>query len=148
MGESTLLRHFEKADHIPAGFDGAIHMSEEVRNPAVVIPRILVQTIAINGLMAFIFLLVILFCIGNIDDALSPAYIFPIIGVFKQATRSVGATTAMQACISLIGMVSNVGVVASVSRLTWAFARDMGLPFSSYFAHVSPQSLILPPSQI
>lgn len=112
-------------------------MSEEVRNPAVVIPRILVQTIAINGLMAFIFLLVILFCIGNINEALSPTYIFPIIGIFKQATRSVGATTAMQACISLIGLISNVGVVASVSRLTWAFARDMGLPFSAYFAHVS-----------
>jgi amino acid transporter len=111
-------------------------MSEEVRNPAVVIPRILIQTIAIDGLMAFIFLLVVLFCIGNIEEALNPTYLFPIIGIFKQATRSVGATTAMQTAISSIGMISNVGVVASVSRLTWAFARDGGLPFSSYFAHV------------
>ncbi|KAJ6108284.1 hypothetical protein N7523_009607 [Penicillium sp. IBT 18751x] len=118
------------------GFDGAIHMSEEVRNPAVVIPRILIQTIAIDGLMALIFIIVILFCIGNIQEALEPAYLFPIIGIFKQATRSVGATTAMQTAITSIGMISNVGVVASVSRLTWAFARDGGLPFSSYFAHV------------
>lgn len=118
-------------------------MSEEVRNPAVVIPRILVQTIAINGLLAFVFLLVILFCIGDINETLSSAYIFPIVGIFKQATRSVGATTAMQACISLIGLVSNVGVVASVSRLTWAFARDMGLPFSAYFTHVSISQYLL-----
>lgn len=118
-------------------------MSEEVRNPAVVIPRILIQTIAIDGLMAFVFLLVVLFCIGNIDEALKPAYIFPVIGVFKQATRSVGATTAMQTAISSIGMISNVGVVASVSRLTWAFARDGGLPFSSYFAHVCLPHLCL-----
>lgn len=118
------------------GFDGAIHMSEEVKNPAVVIPRILVQTIAINGSMAFVFLLIILFCIGSVKEALQPPYIFPIIGIFKQATRSVGATTAMQAAITLIGMVSNLGVVASVSRLTWAFARDGGLPFSAFFAHV------------
>lgn len=118
------------------GFDGAIHMSEEVRNPAVVIPRVLVQTLAINGVLAFVFLLVILFCIGSVKEALNPAYMFPIIGIFKQATNSVGAAKAMQNAISGIGMVSNVGVVASVSRLTWAFARDGGLPFSSYFAHV------------
>ncbi|KAJ5805360.1 hypothetical protein N7474_011247 [Penicillium riverlandense] len=121
------------------GFDGAIHMSEEVKNPAVVIPRILVQTIAINGLMAFVFLLIVLFCIGSVDEALNPPYIYPIIGIFEQATRSVGATTAMQTAITLIGMVSNLGVVASVSRLTWAFARDGGLPFSAYFAHVDRQ---------
>jgi amino acid transporter len=119
------------------GFDGAIHMSEEVRNPAVVIPRVLLQTIAISGTLAFVFLIVILFCIGSVEQALSPAYTFPIIGIFKQATNSAKAATAMQTAITVIGMVSNVGVVASVSRLTWAFARDGGLPFSSYFAHVS-----------
>lgn len=113
-------------------------MSEEVRNPAVVIPRILVQTIAINGVMAFTFLLVVLYCVGDMNEALKPPYLFPIIGIFLQATRSVGATTAMQAAVSLIGVVASVGVIASVSRLTWAFARDMGLPFSAYFAHVSP----------
>ncbi|KAJ5281291.1 hypothetical protein N7478_006663 [Penicillium angulare] len=118
------------------GFDGAIHMSEEVRNPAMVIPRILIQTIAINGLMAFVFLLVILFCLGNMNEALNPQYIYPTIGIFKQTTQSVGAATAMQTGIVIIGMVSNTAVVASVSRLTWAFARDGGLPFSNYFAHV------------
>ncbi|KAJ5546784.1 hypothetical protein N7494_004369 [Penicillium frequentans] len=119
-----------------AGFDGAVHMSEEVRHPAIVIPRILVQSIAINGFMAFVFLLVILFCIGSVEEALNPPYIFPMIGIFKQTTKSVGAATAMQTAITLIGMVSNTGVLASVSRLTWAFACDGGLPFSRYFAHV------------
>jgi len=113
-------------------------MSEEVRNPATVMPRIMVQSIAINGLMSFVFLLVILFCIGSVDEALHPPYIFPMIGIFKQATKSAGAATAMQTAITLIGMVSNTGVLASVSRLTWAFACDGGLPFSRFFAHVRP----------
>ncbi|KAJ5630768.1 uncharacterized protein N7484_010868 [Penicillium longicatenatum] len=124
------------------GFDGAIHMSEEVRNPATVIPRILVQSIAINGFMAFVFLLVILFCIGSVEEALNPPYIFPMIGIFEQTTKSAGAATAMQTAITLIGMVSNTGVLASVSRLTWAFARDGGLPFSSFFAHVDRQQRV------
>ncbi|KAF7717050.1 Uncharacterized protein PECH_000756 [Penicillium ucsense] len=118
------------------GFDGAIHMSEEVRNPATVMPRVLIQTIAISGVLAFTFLIVILFCIGSVQNALNPQYIFPIIAIFRETTKSSKAATAMQTAITGIGLISNVGVVASVSRLTWAFARDGGLPFSQYFAHV------------
>ena len=119
-----------------AGFDGAIHMSEEVRNPKIVIPRILVQTIAINGCLAFGFVLVLLFCIGDVQEALESPTGYPVMVIFYNATRSRTAATVMQASITTIGLASNIGVVASVSRLTWAFARDGGLPFSEYFAHV------------
>ncbi|KAH1310456.1 hypothetical protein KXX47_006456 [Aspergillus fumigatus] len=118
------------------GFDGAIHMSEEVHNPTTVVPRILIQTILINGTLAFGFILVMLFCIGDIHSILHSPTGFPIIAMFYQATGSVHATTAMQSVITLIGSVSNIAVVASVSRLTWAFARDGGLPYSKFFAHV------------
>ena len=113
-------------------------MSEEVRNASTVIPRILVQTIAINGGLAFIFILVLLFCIGNVENALTTPTGFPIIEIFYQATGSVKAATAMQCSITIIGFASNIGVVASVSRLTWAFARDGGLPFPEFFAKVDP----------
>jgi choline transport protein len=61
---------------------------------------------------------------------------YPIIQIFYQATNSVPAATAMMCLIIVIGLTSSIGVVASVSRLTWAFARDGGLPFSKFFAHV------------
>jgi choline transport protein len=113
-------------------------MSEEVRNASTVIPKIIVQTIAINGGLAFIFILVLLFCIGNVENALSTPTGFPIIEIFYQATGSVKAATVMQCAITVIGFASNIGVVASVSRLTWAFARDGGLPYSQFFAKVDP----------
>jgi amino acid transporter len=112
-------------------------MSEEVRDAPRTIPRILVQTIIINGTLAFAMTLVLLFFIGDVDSALSTPTGFPIIQIFYQATGSVKAATAMQASITIIGFASNIGVVASVSRLTWAFARDGGMPFSNFFAHVS-----------
>jgi choline transport protein len=112
-------------------------MSEEVRNPSTVIPKILVQTIVINGGLSFVFVLVLLFCIGNVQDALHTATGYPIIQIFYQATGSVKAATAMMSLVTLLGLTSSLGVVASVSRLTWAFARDGGLPFSDFFAHVS-----------
>jgi choline transport protein len=112
-------------------------MSEEVRNPKIVIPKILVQTIVINGGLAFGFVLVLLFCIGDVKEALDSPTGFPVMVIFYNATRSRTAATVMQASITVIGLASNIGVVASVSRLTWAFARDGGLPFSNFFAHVS-----------
>lgn len=119
-------------------------MSEEVRNPATVIPRILVQTIAINGGLAFVFVIVLLFCVGDLDRVIHSSTKYPIIEMFYQTTGSVSAATAMQSLIILIGVTSNIGVVASVSRLTWAFARDGGLPFSKFFAHVSLDFISVP----
>ncbi|OJJ50178.1 hypothetical protein ASPZODRAFT_22854 [Penicilliopsis zonata CBS 506.65] len=118
------------------GFDGALHMSEEVRNPAKVIPRILIQTIAINGTLAFAFILVLLYCIGDVDTVMSTPTGYPIIAILYQTTGSVRAATAMQAAITSVGFVSNIAFLASVSRLTWAFARDGGLPYSKFFAKV------------
>lgn len=112
-------------------------MSEEVRNPSIVVPKILVQTIAINGSLSLIFVIVLLFCTGNIERDLNTPTGYAIIEIFYQTTGSVRAATAMQALIATIGLSSNLAVVASVSRLTWAFARDGGLPYSSFFAHVS-----------
>jgi amino acid transporter len=111
-------------------------MSEEVRNPARVVPRIIVQSVVINGVLAFGFVLILLFFIGSVDAALDPASGFPSISIFYQATNSTKAATAMQCSITAIGLMSSIGVVASVSRLTWAFARDGGLPFSNFFSQI------------
>jgi len=113
-------------------------MSEEVRNPSTVIPKILVQTILINGGLSFVFVLVLLFCIGDVQAALSTPTHYPIIQVLLQATGSIKAATAMMSLIASLGLISSVGVVASVSRLTWAFARDGGLPWSKFFVHIDP----------
>jgi choline transport protein len=111
-------------------------MSEEVRDSAKTIPKILIWTIVINGVLAFAFLLAILFCIGNVENALDTPTGYPIIEIFYQATGSVKAATAMECAIIIIAFCSTFAILASVSRLTWAFARDGGLPFSDFFAYV------------
>ena len=111
-------------------------MAEEVRNPKRVVPTILVQTILINGGLAMGFVLVLLFCIDDVQEALHSPTGFPVMVIFYKATKSKAVATLMQASITFIGMASIIGVVASVSRLTWAFARDGGLPFPKFFAHV------------
>ena len=59
-------------------------MSEEVRNSATTIPKIVMWTIVINGALAFAMLLALLFCIGSVEDALNSPTGYPIIAIFKQ----------------------------------------------------------------
>ena len=66
------------------GADGAIHMSEEIQNAAVVVPKAIVFSIILNGAMGLGIALVLLFCIRDIDAALH-RNILP--GVWKHHRR-------------------------------------------------------------
>ena len=112
-------------------------MSEEVQDAATTIPKVLLFTIAINATLAFGFLVALLFCIGDINAILSTNTGYPVIALFQQATGTRTGATLMMVAIVLIAFVSGFALLASVSRLTFAFARDGGLPFSDLFAYVS-----------
>lgn len=119
-----------------ARFDGAIHMSEEVKDAATTVPKVIILTILINATLAFGFLIALLFCLGDIDTVLSTPTSYPIIAIFVQATKSTAAGTVMEVGLIIIAFASGFALLASVSRLTFAFARDGGLPFSNFFAYV------------
>ncbi|KAH7074675.1 amino acid/polyamine transporter I [Paraphoma chrysanthemicola] len=121
------------------GFDGAIHLSEETEKSALVIPKVIVNTVLINGSMAWIFVLLCLFSISDISAVLDTPTGYPLIEIIQQATSSRVGATAIYSFILAITFAAMFGTLASVSRLTWAFARDDGLPFSNYFKYVDPK---------
>ncbi len=61
---------------------------------------------------------------------------YPIIQILYNSTGSTAATTVLMTFLIFIGVVAVFSSLASVSRLTWAFARDKGLPFSNFFGQV------------
>ena len=93
--------------------------------------------VVINTILALGFLITVLFCIGDVTAAVSTPTGFPIIQILYQATESKAGATVIVCMILFSTMIALFGVFASVSRLTWAFARDNGLPFSEFFARVS-----------
>jgi len=93
--------------------------------------------VVLNTVMALGFLITLLFCIGDVKAAISTPTGFPTIQILYQATGSKAGATVIECMILLSTMIALFGVFASVSRLTWAFARDNGLPFSEFFARVS-----------
>jgi choline transport protein len=97
----------------------------------------MVTSVFVNGGLSFAFIICLLFSLGDLDAALTTPTGYPIIEVFSQATKSNAATIVLMSLIIFSGLVALFSSLASVSRLVWAFARDRGLPFSTFFAHVS-----------
>ncbi|PWY86752.1 amino acid transporter [Aspergillus heteromorphus CBS 117.55] len=121
-----------------SGVDGVIHMSEEVNNPKVTVPRSMVWGTLMNFLMAFGYVIAILYCMGNYAEALESPTGYPIIEIAYQATGSKAATYVLMTMGILPAWIAFFNCLASVTRLTWAFARDNGLPFSDFFVKVDP----------
>lgn len=113
-------------------------MAEEVKNSRQVIPRAMLCGVFINALFAIGFAITIIYTMGSLEDALNSPTDYPIIGIYKQATQSNHAASAMLAFVGLPGFIALFNGLASVTRLTWSFARDNGLPFSDFFLKISP----------
>jgi choline transport protein len=112
-------------------------MSEEIHNPSLVVPRSIMLSILLNGTTGFAMVMALLFCIGNMENALSTPTGYPFIEIFLQATNSVGGSAAMAAIVTSLAVCATVGILASTSRMFWSFARDHGLPFWHTLERVS-----------
>lgn len=120
-----------------SGFDGVLHLSDEISDAPKKVPRAMIWAVVINTVLALGFLITLLFCIGDVDAAINTPTGFPVIQILYQATQSKTGATVIMCMILFSTMIALFGVFASVSRLTWAFARDNGLPCSNFFSQVS-----------
>lgn len=111
-------------------------MAEELQDAAYSLPRVMTLATFANGLMAFVMLIAIYYCIGDIDAVLSTPTGYPFIQIFYNTTESLAATNAMTAFIIILSASSCITIMAGSSRQLFAFARDDGLPFSKWVAHV------------
>lgn len=118
------------------GYDGPIHMAEEVTSASTVVPWVMVGTIVLNGTLGFAVVLALCFCIGDLETAVTSPTGYDFIEVFFNATNSHAGTSAMSAILIILVICATFGFLASASRQTWAFARDQGLPFSNFLSHV------------
>ncbi|KAI3324961.1 amino acid transporter-like protein [Xylariaceae sp. AK1471] len=124
------------------GGDGAIHMSEEIRNAAVVVPRSLLMGLAINGSLGFAMVVATLYCLQNINEAIAENPQYPFIAILHKAFNSTAGAAVAAAVIIVLGASATAGALASTSRVYWAFARDRGLPGWKSLKRVNPNTNI------
>lgn len=120
------------------GCDSAAHISEEVRDAAVTVPRTMFWSYILNGALGVVMLTTYLFCITDLTTALNDPSGYPVLWVFHNTTSLAGAN--ILSVITLVMLfAAAVSCNISTSRQTWSFARDSGLPFSKFLAHVDPK---------
>ncbi|EAU29283.1 conserved hypothetical protein [Aspergillus terreus NIH2624] len=101
-----------------------ISMCEEVRQPAVQVPKAMVGTIVINLLAGLLLLIPICFVLPDLTMLVNLASGQPVPIIFQQATGSSVGAFCLLIPLLVLGIICGVGCVTATSRCTWAFARD------------------------
>ncbi|RAO67298.1 uncharacterized protein BHQ10_003310 [Talaromyces amestolkiae] len=124
------------------GADASVHLAEEVSDAARTIPRVITSSMILNGIVGFAMMLTLLFCLGDVDSVLESETGFPFIQIFYNSVQSVAGATVMSAIVLILTWACATGIITSASRMTWAFARDRGTPFSRILSKVDPRTQV------
>lgn len=106
------------------GYDCSVHMSEEIHDASITLPRAIIWSIIVNGSLSFIMAITLIFTLGDVDSILNTATREPFIQQFFNATTSYGGTNTMVAVVVILQTASCISEVATASRQIWSFARD------------------------
>ncbi|KIX05012.1 uncharacterized protein Z518_05884 [Rhinocladiella mackenziei CBS 650.93] len=116
--------------------DGATHVAEEMPNPGKGVPRAMYLTMIIGITTAFAWTLAIMFSSSDLEEV-SLSYL-PILTVYYQTLGSKGGAAFFAFWLLFIYYGATITCFITAGRLTWAFARDNGLPYSRVFAKTHP----------
>ncbi|KAL2037835.1 hypothetical protein N7G274_009309 [Stereocaulon virgatum] len=117
------------------GFDAVAHMVEEIPNPTVEGPRIMIACVGIGIFTGFIFLIVLLLVAGDLTNVITNAA-GPLLAIFYNATSNKAGSICLLIFPLVCLLFATVTIMTTSSRMTYAFARDGGLPASRFFAKV------------
>ncbi|KAK7727621.1 hypothetical protein SLS63_007063 [Diaporthe eres] len=120
------------------GYDCIAHMSEETIDASRIIPIAITWSVAYNVVTLFIIGTALIFCLGDVDSLLSTRTGQPFIQLFYNATQSHAGTSVMAAILVVLVECCVINEVATSSRQLWSFARDRGLPGSTWLSYVKP----------
>ena len=117
--------------------DAAIHIAEEMINPAKRLLQVAFVILGVGFATAFPLILLMMLSITDKDAVVQSP--LPYAEAFYQMTGNKALTIFMTIWVTFILFSALIGQWIVVGRLAWAFARDGGLPWSSFFAYISPR---------
>lgn len=118
------------------GTDGVMHLVEEMRDASRQAPRVMVWGMIFCCITSWLAALLLLWTAGDWETYIGATQ--PYLDWFIDVCGSVMGGGVFCAILMMgLNIWVMVGFNNAASRLAWSMARDGGLPFSSYFAHVS-----------
>lgn len=118
----------------------SIQMAEETHDAPKIVPISIMFSVVLNGILGFGMLIASLFCLGNLDDDINSPTGYPFMAIFLQGTGSVAGAATMSSIVSVMAICATTGMLATASRMFWAFSRDRGIPGWRVWSQVSQGS--------
>jgi amino acid transporter len=136
LGRMTLLALMWPIYTI-TGFDASAHTSEETVQAAHNVPRGILRSVIVSGLFGWVMVACFVLAAPDVARAAQQGtHVFPWL-MEQVAPGAIG--TLLWLGIVAANYLCGLACVTSTSRMTYAFARDGGLPLSSLFERVSPR---------
>ena len=110
--------------------------AEEVKDASETLPRAILWGVALNAILGYITVLTLCFTITDPETLLNSPTGYPFIQLFYSVTNSYAGADIMVALVIITLVSAVISEIATASRQIWSFARDHGLPFSSWLAKV------------
>lgn len=134
----SFLLGFLNVAWVMTDYDGTTHMSEETHDAAVRGPLAIRLAVLVSGVIGWMLSITFCFCLP--DDYLtsiiaSPTGL-PIAQIFLNAGGRSGGT-AMLFFVILVQFFTGASALLANARMTYAFARDDALPFSSVWSKIN-----------
>jgi amino acid transporter len=120
------------------GFDASAHTSEETVGASVNVPRGIVRSVVISALFGWFMISALLLAIPNLQEAANQGS--AVVPWILRKTLPGPLCTALIIGIVLAQYLCGLAALTSTSRMTFAFARDGGLPFSGWLRRVDPNT--------
>ncbi|KAF4957262.1 hypothetical protein FSARC_11358 [Fusarium sarcochroum] len=114
-------------------------MTEEMPTPSRDAPLAMVYAVGVGGTTGTIFVLVMLFCLTDLQGIVATSTGLPIVELILQATGSRAGTTFLTLMLAICFIHGTNGSITSASRLLYAMARDKGVLYHDYFSHIHPK---------
>ncbi|KAK5215529.1 polyamine transporter tpo5 [Exophiala xenobiotica] len=113
------------------GSDSACHISEEVSDAGLTVPRVMWWSFVMNVLLGILMLITMLFCIDTLDDAVNAE-----VPYLQHFVNTGSNAVALALTIILFNPIfsGNITALATASREVFAFSRERGFPFSKWLS--------------
>ncbi|PLN79374.1 putative choline transport protein [Aspergillus taichungensis] len=123
-------------EYLYSGVGAVTHITEEIPQAGRRVPLVFNVAMMLAVVTAVPWTIIMM---SSVQDMSSVQEAFvPSLEIYYQATGSKAVATLLQAYMTLLYYTCIPSQWIACSRITWAFARDNGLPFSTYFSRIHP----------
>lgn len=120
------------------GFDASAHTSEETVRAGENVPRGIVRSVLVSGIFGWFMICAILLAMPSVGEGVTKG--FEVVPWTLRSVLPKAGADGLLGAILVAQYLCGLAALTSASRMTYAFARDGGLPASDWLRHINPRS--------